>query len=351
MGLPPDATVPPEMTSRGYITLIRRNWHLLPYDQLLELVEMTPAQLAFALREDDFLWVKLGGLKPKCEPIRYQAPGETARRRAAEIRRVVEGEFGDELRLPAEPRFDFVRQLSTTPRPVSAPAQAQGTPKLLRLVYSYLAVYGDPLSRSELDPYPDGFLQRLAAVGVNGVWLHAVLRDLASGGPAFPEFGAGHERRLANLRTLVERARRLGVRVYLYMNEPRAMPDPFFKERPEMAGVREEGFTALCTSNPAVRRWMADALTHVFRQVPGLGGVYTITASENLTSCASHGDWRSCPRCRGRSDTDILSEVVATLEDGVHRASPGADVVVSDWGWRGHGDAVDIVERLPRGSG
>ena len=42
------------MKTRGYITLIRRNWHLLPYEQLLELVEMTPEQLAFTLREDDF---------------------------------------------------------------------------------------------------------------------------------------------------------------------------------------------------------------------------------------------------------------------------------------------------------
>jgi hypothetical protein len=68
MGLPSAAVVPPKMKGRGYITLIRRNWHLSPYDQLLELVEMTPERLAFALREDDFLWIKLGGLKPKCEP-------------------------------------------------------------------------------------------------------------------------------------------------------------------------------------------------------------------------------------------------------------------------------------------
>src|SRR5437763_778398 len=74
MGLPPAAPVPPEMLKRGYITLIRRNWHLLPYAQLLQLVEVTPAQLAFALREDDFLWVKLGRLKPRCEPLRFRPP-------------------------------------------------------------------------------------------------------------------------------------------------------------------------------------------------------------------------------------------------------------------------------------
>jgi hypothetical protein len=348
MGLPPAGAIPPEMKTRGYITLIRRNWHLLPYSQLLELVEMTPERLAFALREDDFLWVKLGRVKPKCEPLRYRAPDEAAKHRAAEIRGVVERDFGEEIRRPAQPRFDFVRHLSSPMPSLSPPKHGQNGPVSLRFVYSYLAVYGDPLSNPALDPYPDGFLQRLAAVGVNGVWLHVVLRDLAPGAPAFPELGAECERRLANLRHLVQRAKRQGVGVYLYMNEPRAMPASFFKNRPDVAGVREEEFTALCTSHPAVRQWMADALTHIFRQVPDLAGIYAITASENLTNCASHGAWQSCQRCKGRTDADILAEVVSVLEAGVHRGNPKANVVVSDWGWRGHGDAVDLIPRLPK---
>src|SRR5690606_13893754 len=78
-----------------------------------------------------------------------------------------------------------------------------------------------------------------------------------------------------------------------------------------------------------------------------LGGVYTITASENLTNCASHGDWASCSRCAQRSDTDIITEVVAVIEEGVHRSNPQAKVLVSDWGWRGHGDAREFIPRLP----
>ncbi len=74
MGLPPATMIPPEMKIRGYITLIRRNWHLLPYDQLLELVGMTPERLDFVLREDDMLWYKLGLLKPKCAPLCYHPP-------------------------------------------------------------------------------------------------------------------------------------------------------------------------------------------------------------------------------------------------------------------------------------
>ena len=217
----------------------------------------------------------------------------------------------------------------------------------LRIVHSYVAVYGDPLMHPDLNPYPDGLLQRLSAAGINGIWLQAVLRDLAPGGPAFPEFGADHERRLANLRALVERARKYGIGVYLYINEPRAMPASFFANHADVAGVRETELTALCTSHPAVRRWMSNALAHVFREVPDLAGVYTITASENLTNCASHGDWQSCQRCKDRSDADIIAEVNAVIEEGVHRGNPQAHVLVSDWGWRGHGDAPDIIARLP----
>jgi len=347
MGLPPATAIPPEIKTRGYVTVLRRNWHLLPYGQLLELLEMTPERLDFCLREEDFLWIKLGSLKPKCEPLRYSPPDEAARRRASEIRRVVEKDFGEELRRPVEPRFDFVRQLGCPLPGFTAPPETGG-PVSLRFVYSYLAVFGDPLLNPRLDPYPDGFLQRLSAVGVNGIWLHVVLRDLAPGGEAFPEFGSGHVQRLANLRALVARAKRYGVGVYLYMNEPRSMPNAFFQKRSELAGVQEKELTALCTSHPAVRQWMADALAHVFRAVPDLSGIYAITASENLTSCASHGRWQTCERCKARSDTDIIAEVVATLEEGVHRSSPKANVIVSDWGWKGHGDARDIIARLPK---
>ncbi len=347
MGLPSVATIPPEMRTRGYATIIRRNWHLLPYEQLLELIDMTPERLAFMLREEDFLWVKLGRHKPACEPLRYQPPDETARRRAAEIHRLVKQDFGDLLQKTGEPRFDFVRQLTTLPdNPTLAKAvSAEGQQ---RLVYSYVAVYGDPLLNPQLNPYPDGLLQRLSEVGIHGVWLQAVLRDLAPGGEIFPEFGVDHEQRLANLGQLVQRAKKFGVNVYLYINEPRAMPTAFFQNRPDLAGVAEGELTTLCTSQPAVRQWMGDALAHIFREVPDLGGVYAITASENLTNCASHGAWRSCPHCKNRSEGDILVEVNRVIEEGVHRGNPKAEVLISDWGWRGHGEASDIIAQLPK---
>lgn len=348
MGLPAAADVPPQMMTRGYVSLIRRNWHLLPYEQLLQLLEMTPERLDVMLREEDFLWVKLGRTKPACEPLRYEAPSDAAKERAAQIRQVVEEDFGTALAEPGEPRFDFVRKLSAPLPDFAPPETIAGEIPFQRIVHSYVAVFGDPLLDPSLNPYPDGFLQRLASVGINGVWLHAVLRDMAPGGPAFPEFGEDHEVRLANLRALVDRAKRFGVNIYLYINEPRGMSHAFFEERPEIAGVQSGELTALCTSVPEVRQWMGDALAHVFREVPGLGGIYAISASENLTNCASHGGWGACPRCKERTDADILAEVVAVLEEGVHRSNPKANVLISDWGWRGHGEALDIIELLPQ---
>ena len=146
----------------------------------------------------------------------------------------------------------------------------------------------------------------------------------------------------------MQRAKRYGIGVYLYMNEPRAMPTAFFSNRKEMAGVREGELTALCTSHLAVRQWMGDALEYLFCSVPDLAGVFTITASENLTNCAVRGTQHSCPRCKDRTDTDIIVEVNSVIEEGVHRGNPNAKVIVWDWGWHGHGDAPDIIARLPK---
>jgi hypothetical protein len=334
--------------------LIRRNWHLLPYDQLLPLVDMTPERMAVALREDDALWQKLGRLKPKCEPLRYTSPDEAAQRRTAEIKAVIEQEFGASLRGPSEPRFHFLRQFLTPETEVSPPVEIAGADESsqpLRFIYSYFAGFGDPLFNPKLDPYPDGLLRRLSALKINGVWLPVLLRDMAPGGTTFPEFGVGHEQRLANLRVLVARAKNHGVRVYLYLNEPRARPAAFFEAngRAEMAGIDAGGgFKTMCTSHPAVRQWLRDAIAHVFRQVPDLGGIFTITTGEAVTSCASYAERQNCPRCKPRTDAEIVAEVNATLEQGVHSASPKAKVIAWDWEWHEHGDTKEIITRLPK---
>jgi len=47
MGLPPAVPIPAEQDSPGqfYMTLLRRNWHLLPCDQLAVLLDISPEDL------------------------------------------------------------------------------------------------------------------------------------------------------------------------------------------------------------------------------------------------------------------------------------------------------------------
>ncbi len=340
-------TGPPRITTaqqrRSALTVIRRNWHLLSYPQLLQLLGWTPAQLAFTLREDDFLFIKLGSLKPRCGPLKYEPPNAAARKREAEIAQVVATWFPQGAGLPREPLFDFVEQLARPPEPAPPPAAASAFDP--RFCYSYFALYGDPLLEPDLDPYPDGYLARLAAVGVNGVWLQAVLTRLAP----FPWEPARSERfelRLRNLDRLVERARRRGIGIYLYLNEPRALPVAFYERHPELKGVVEGDYAALCTSAPDVRTYLASAIEGICRAAPGLAGFFTISGSENLTNCWSHHSGSGCPRCAKRPPAEVIAELHSTFAEGIRRAGHGQKLIAWDWGWA---DAWvgEIIARLP----
>jgi len=456
MGLPAKRTLSVDQLRRLYVTVIRQNWNLLPEAQIIQLLGWTPERFAFTLKEDDFLYIKLGSAKPECEPVRYQPPAAEERRKAAQMRAVVERAFGRSIGQPGEDLFQFVSRLAkveaapirslqshrapdevdlatfSAPRlpahfaawmksamGVSFRPARSGTPRIHsqvnpglglppesyqidvsdeqvliegsdahgivrcfydlraamarregpylakgrrrrtalwdpRYLYSYVALYGDPLTEPDIDPIPEGYLDRLAGCGVNGVWIQAVLNTLAPS-KIFTEFGRGSEIRLRNLNALVERARPFGIKVFLYLNEPRAMPPSFFEKHPGMKGSPGQGMTCICTSVPEVREWIAGSLEHVVREVPEIGGFFSITMSENLTNCFSHGGgWSGpapratgCPRCSRRSSWETIGELLTTFRDGVRRASGKPHVIAWDWGWSDD-LARQLIPRLPK---
>ena len=249
------------------------------------------------MREDDFLFIKLGSLKPDCPPLGYAPPDEAARARQAEIAAVVRAHFGEDAGLWRDPPLSFVERLSA-PLPEYHPVPDNGEDVFNpRFCYSYFALYGDPLL--EHDPFPEGYLQRLSASGVNGVWLHAVLYKLAPF-PWDPSLSGRWEARLDRLRVLTERAAKHGIGVYLYLNEPRTMPLSFFEAHEGLRGVTVGDFAALCTSVPEVRAYISDAVARICAAAPELAGFFTISASENPTNCWSHNRGQECPRCAGR---------------------------------------------------
>ena len=347
MGLREPPAITEDVQRRSYLTVIRRNWHLLPYDQLLTLLDWTPEEMAFTLREDDFLYIKLGSLKPKCDPLKYIEPDERVKAREKEIAATVHEMFGDRAGLSVDPLFSFVKRLSAPPAPAQTNSQLSALNSQLspRYCYSYFALYGDPLLDNHADPYPDGYLARMAQAGADGVWLQALLYKLAPF-PWDPAKSEHYEQRLANLRVLVARAKKHGVGVYLYLNEPRAMPASFFRAHPELRGVTEGDYSTICTSVPAVQDYIRRSVASICRAVPDLAGFFTITASENLTNCWSHGNGATCPRCSKQSPADVIAEVNRLVQEGIHDAGTKTRLIAWDWGW-GHDWALDAIRLLP----
>ena len=86
MGLP-DYNPGDLWLKRGYITIIRRMWHILPYEQLLELLDMDEATLARTMRDDDFLDVKLSD-KPHCEKVAWRELNDEEKAKTQKIKKV-----------------------------------------------------------------------------------------------------------------------------------------------------------------------------------------------------------------------------------------------------------------------
>ncbi|OGV66643.1 MAG: hypothetical protein A3K19_03860 [Lentisphaerae bacterium RIFOXYB12_FULL_65_16] len=347
MGLRTPPVVVAHWLTRGHCTLIRNNWHLLPYEQLLELIGWPAKKLEFALLEEDFLWIKLGKLKPQAEPLRFTPLTPDQVRQTAALRRVARTHFpAGRTARHTEPPFAFYDAFC---KPVMRRPPAQrGGPFDLRLIFSYSAVYGDSLLHPELDPYPDGLLARMAEMGVNAVWLPGHLYLMTPWKPD-PALSKGWQTRLKNLDLLAKRVARHGMGLYLYLNEPRAIPtsSKTFDVHPEWKGIDypDLGVRGLCTSNPAVLDLVRDATAGLFRAAPDLAGVFTINMSEWPTHCASRGRKADCPHCANRPTEELIADVVRATADGAHSVKPDARVIVWTWSW--HPDwqhqAIDLL--------
>lgn len=337
---------------RGYVTVIRRNWHLLSYEQLMQLLGWDAERLADTLKEEDFLWNKLGKIKPHCEPLvwRELTPGQ--RQRTAAIAEIVKTELKAAAGLKKDRSYSF---LGTDRRRPPCGSLSNRDRFELRLGYSFSVLYGDPLLEPGDSFFPDSELEAMQSWGVNAVWLQVILYKLYPWDVA-PGLSKGWQQRLDTLRDLVARAKRFGIQIFPYLNEPRNLPDAAYHRYPdlqELAGVPypEHKCTGLCTSTPPIKEFLREAAAHLFREVPDLGGVFTISMSENATHCHSKKRGDECPRCAQRPVADVVAEVNTLIAEGIHSAKPDARVLVWDWGWRGEEFStlpLEIVDRLPR---
>ena len=323
MGLSDPPTITPVQSQRSYITVVRRNWHLLPYEQIIGLLGWTVEQMDYALREGDGLFWWMGCYKPRLTPLQYSAPSDAANAQAASIASTIHEAFPDGVDKIIDPPFSFIERLTQMDNvpPATPPADKPKNLFSPRYCYSYFGPFRAPVN----DPdsiYPEGYLAKLASMGVDGVWLHEPLFRLAP----FPwdaDVSKEHETCIENLQQLVARAKKYGISVFIYLNEPRPMPMAFFEKHPELKGVDDKGIfvgqiATMCTSVPEVQQYLRDSVASVCRAVPDIGGFFTITASESYTNCWSHNTGDQCPRCSKRTPSEVIAEL-QRLSCGRHR--------------------------------
>lgn len=232
-----------------------------------------------------------------------------------------------------------------------------------RIFRSFQANYYEDDVLTGPDAYPDEYFAALVDHGFDAVWLRGILRNLASTS-VFPMLGDEIARHQDALGTVIERARRHGVKVLLYLNEPLGLPaeDRFWSEHPDVRGARgvsdmdewPEAY-AFCTSTPEVRAWLREAAANLFRALPELSGWFLISASEHFTNCYSHteyalGQRTTCPCCAERSAVEVVADVVMDLRDGTRAVSPRAHTIAWNWGWSQYelDPQSDLLARLPR---
>lgn len=418
---------------KGYITIIRANWHLLPYEQLLQLLDWTEEKLALVLKEEDFLNIKLGNFKPHCERVTYckltaQEEKETERikaamqelskktpsdskspfdfwnqkedfviRQTASLGQVVIDEKWKIVNLTGSETVEIMlHRFSTTMQKMwnvnfsgnnailelsyiaekqeeyheiivatdKIEIKAGGSSGILRglyrledlaklsggpfydigktvreprfgarYIYSFCGLYEQALDVDSRTYCPDSLLEQYARAGINGIWIQGVLYRLTKF-PYEPKYSTGWEKRQANLKDFAKRAKEYGIKIYLYLNEPRTMPVSFFEKHGDMMGSVSGQYACMCTSSEKTLKYLNDAVKSLCTAVPDLGGFFTITMSENLTHCKARKDIDvSCPRCAERKPWELVAEVNRTITEAAHSVNPDFMVIAWDWGW------------------
>ena len=338
MGLPRQ-NCNPDWKKRGYITTVRNAWHILPYEQLLDLMDWSEDEFATILKEDDFLDIKLGNFKPFCHKIEPSEPDEEGRKKLELIKKISEKHF-DNLFLGAEP-FKFFDD--------TALVEDEFSDKL-RMIYSYCGLYAGVLDNDIDLSYPETLLKMYKASGINAIWLPAVLYQLVEF-PFDSKYSIGWQERQQRLRELIAKADKYGIKVLLYLNEPRCMPLDFFKNHPELEGKNKDMYGALCTTKPEVMDYLRYAVRTLCSSVEGIGGFFTITCSENLTHCKSRMGGSECIRCKDVPVYKLVSDIICAISEESRKVSPQIKTIAWTWAWADYMSEDDIkkcIDLLPR---
>jgi len=315
----------PLWEEKGFITIIRNSWYLLPYSQIMTLLGYEEKRLEFVLQNEDFLQDKLGLFKPECEEVLYSPLTEEEQRQTETLAKKIA-----EL-LPKNAR-PFVFFDKTQGAGTRSTQNGEG----LRILHGYLTPCGDAFLEDDENYLPDSLLQQYQQNGVNGLWVHGLLSAL-SPYPFDENASKQYPVRRKNLQKLVDRAAKYGIKIYLYINEPRGIAEEKLGKYAHLKGTVRGGVAHLCFERKEVREYLYNALKDLFENVHGLGGIITITMSENPTHCHSHTSANcNCPICKDIPPEKTASAVVNVIAKALKDSGSGAKTLAYLWGWSDH---------------
>ncbi len=311
-----------DFENQGYITIIRNNWFLLPYNQLCDLLGFSEERLKFILKEEDFLMCKLGEFKPKVKAVKYKPLSQTAIKKTQKISDIIakyyENGYGE--------YFNFFEGLK-----VEGCAK-KASDNSTRIIHGYITPCGDPFSIDSEEYMPDVLLKSYASKGVNAVFIHGLLSAL-SYYPFSPSKSVGFKARREKLQGLVDRCLAYGIKVYLYLNEPRCLEINEFKKFKYLKGKVNGDFAALCFSEKEVQDYLYNAVKDLFTNVKNLGGAFTITMSENITHCKSRFEGEECPKCKDIAPEYLCAQVNNVISRAIKDSDSNAELIANTWGW------------------
>jgi hypothetical protein len=320
-----------EWDTIGYITIIRNNWYLLNYVQLLELLNIDETRLGEVLEHEDGLILKLGGFKPFAEKVSYSVLTDSQKEQTKIIKELIE-----KYRVPRSAKyFDFYKEDINTFNAIANMEEIISD----RIIYSYTSNFGDVLANGNFSAFSDNYLKTLSNLGINGIWIQGMLWKLTEF-PLQPQISEGWKQRIENLSRLIEITSKYNIKVYLYLNEPRAMHVDFFENYPHLKGTVVGDYACLCTSRQEVKDLLYDAVKKLCISVPNLGGIISITMSENLTNCHSPSKhliagkkYEMCPVCINRGKGEVATEIISLMDKAIKAANSSAKLIAWNWGW------------------
>ncbi|OQA88240.1 MAG: hypothetical protein BWY31_00402 [Lentisphaerae bacterium ADurb.Bin242] len=194
---------------------------------------------------------------------------------------------------------------------------------------------------NDIDYYPEEYLSQLAHECINGLWLTIEFREICDTTirKAPPEAA----RRIAKLRAVVEKCRRYGIKIWVFCIEPMFWsatchnPNPVPKGYEELLGTYYPAedyvieMNSFCPNSETAWKYLYESTNYLFREVPHLGGMITISHGERLTSCLSEinvfGDGSlPCKNCE-LSVSEVASKVLEPMKQGIKDANPEAGFI------------------------